>query len=335
MSRKSVKRNITLFLLGLVLAGGFAYFKFESNLQPTAKSSPLLVRYDGKMPLSTILHDLQEKGVIRSAAALGFYARIKKKVSIVEAGTYSVAPGMTADEVLKALVTPVTVKVTVPEYYWAARTAELMEKENVSKADDYLAMTQKPAEFAKAVDFPMPKSSLEGYLFPDTYKMQPLVGAKAAITQQLEAFDKKVWHGLNQPKNLNQALIIASMVEREAKFDEERPIIAGIIENRLSKGMPLEVDATILYAQQRWHEPTRNDIKHTISPYNTYLNKGLPPGPICSPGLKSIKAALNPARVPYLYYVAMPDGHSLFAKTLEEHNANVAKRKAALRKLAR
>jgi UPF0755 protein len=210
-----------------------------------------------------------------------------------------------------------------------------MEKLNVAKAEEYTELAHKPQDFAKNVSFPLPKDSLEGYLFPDTYKVQPLVGARPAILQQLQAFEKRVWKGLNQPRNLRRAIIIASIVEREAKLDRERPIIASVIENRLSKNMTLDIDATILYAQQDWHEPTRADIRNTVSPYNTYKNKGLPPGPICSPGLKSIKAALNPAKTDYLYYVAMPDGHSLFGKTLDEHNANVARRRRALRRAGR
>jgi UPF0755 protein len=333
--KKSARRNIALFLFGLIVAAIVAGYIFQAKLQPTESGPAQLIRFQAKLPLSSVLHDLQERGIIRSAAATGFFARVRKKESVVEAGTYSIAPGMNVDEVLKALTTPVTVKVTVPEYYWITRTAELMEKENIAKADDFVKAAQEPKEFAKQVTFPLPEKSLEGYLYPDTYKIQPLVGAKAAIVQQLENFDKRVWKGLDQPKNLHRAIIIASMVEREAKLDEDRPLIASVIENRLAKNMPLEVDATILYAQQRWHVPTRADLKHTISPYNTYLNKGLPPGPICSPGLKSIKAALNPAKTGYLYYVAMPDGRSLFAKTLQEHNANIAKRHVALRRARR
>jgi UPF0755 protein len=335
MSRKSVKRNIGLFLLALVVGGGFGYYRVRESLKPTDPGKPQLVRYEGKEPLSTILHDLEKRGVIRSASALGLYARVKKKSSVVEAGTYEVTPGMTADEVLKALSGPVTRKITIPEYYWISRTAEAMEKGEIAKARDFEDEAKRPADFKASVSFPLPKRSLEGYLFPDTYKMQPLVGAKPAIEQLLQAFDKKVWKGLGEPKNLQRAIIIASMVEREVKEDDERPIVAGIIENRLAKGMPLEIDATILYAQQDWHEPTHYDIRHTMSPYNTYLNKGLPPGPICSPGLKSIKAALNPAHTNYLYYVGMPDGHSLFAATFPQHQANIAKRRIALRAEAR
>ncbi|HTQ09975.1 MAG TPA: endolytic transglycosylase MltG [Fimbriimonadaceae bacterium] len=329
---KTAKRNVGYFLLGIFLAGGVAAYIFQLKLRPASPGTAFYIRIQAKEPLSTALHDLQERGVIQSASALGLYARVKKKESIVEAGTYSVAPGMTADEVLKALRTPVTVKVTIPEYYWLGETARRMEDDQVAKAEDFVALAAQPKLFAKEVTFPLPENSLEGYLFPDTYRMQPMVGAKAAISQLLETFDRKVWRGLGQPKNLRNVIIVASMVEREAKLDKDRPIIAGVIENRLAKGMPLQVDATVLYAQQRWHQPTRYDIKHTYSPYNTYLFKGLPPGPICSPGLKSIKAALNPAKTNYLYYVGMPDGRTLYAETEEEHRANIAKRRRALRR---
>src|SRR4051812_33667327 len=118
MSRKSAKRNIGLLLVILLIAGGFAAYKFKASLEPMPAGPAQLIRNDGKRPLSTILHDLEERHIIRSAAATGFYARINKKVVVVEAGTYSLAPGMTVDDVLKALTDPVSVKVTVPEYYW-------------------------------------------------------------------------------------------------------------------------------------------------------------------------------------------------------------------------
>lgn len=340
MSRKSAKRNIILFLIALGVGAGVGIYKLRSDLRPEPKGAARLIRYDRKQPLSTTLYDLEQKKIIRSATALGLYARMQKMGGVVEAGTYSLAPGMEADAVLHALRNPVTVRVTVPEYFWISRTAELMEKRNIAPAQEFAVLAAQPADFQAVVDFPLPADTLEGYLFPDTYKMQPLVGAKSAITQQLHAFGDKVWKGLMHGKPVTRAelkriVTIASMVEREAKFDEDRPLIASVIENRLAKGMPLEVDATVLYAQQRWHVPRRSDIRNTISPYNTYKHRGLPPGPICSPGLKSIEAAMHPAKTPYLYYVAMPDGQSLFAATHEGHLANVAKRRRAMRSEAR
>lgn len=331
MSVKKVSRNIALFLIGLALAGGYAYFRFQENLKPMPAGPAQVIRYPAKMPISTVLSDLEKRGIIKSAAAMGVYAKYRSKVVAVDDGTYSLKPGMTTNEVFKALQTPITVRVTVPEYYWIDRTAKLMEEKGVATKQEFDELAAKPAEFKDAVEFPLPQKSLEGYLFPDTYKIEPMVGAKSVITQQLKTFQKRVWEGLNKPKNLHRAVIIASLVEREAKLDSERPMVAGVIENRLAKGMPLEIDATVLYAQQDWHEPTPADIRNTISPYNTYLNKGLPPGPICSPGLKSIQAALNPARHDYFFYVALPDGSSLFARTYDEHRQNINKRRRALR----
>lgn len=335
MSGKSAKRNIVLFLLALGAGAGFGFYKLRSDLRPEPKGVARLIRYDRKQPLSTTLYDLEQKKIIRSATALGLYARYRKMGGVVEAGTYSLAPGMEPDAVLRALRDPVTVKVTVPEYFWIARTADLMAKRNIAAAPEFAQLAAEPEEFQAVVDFPLPADTLEGYLFPDTYKMQPLVGAKAAISQQLRAFGDKVWKGLMGGRTMTRAALkrivtIASMVEREAKLDEDRPLIASVIVNRLAKGMPLEVDATVLYAQQRWHVPKRSDIRNTLSPYNTYKHRGLPPGPICSPGLKSLEAAMHPAKTAYLYYVAMPDGHSLFAATHEGHLANIAKRRRAI-----
>jgi UPF0755 protein len=123
-------------------------------------------------------------------------------------------------------------------------------------------------------------------------------------------------------------------VEMEVARDDERPLVAAVIWNRLAKKMPLQIDAAINYGIQKWRPLTYDDYKNVDSPYNLYRNKGLPPGPICSPTVKSVQAALNPAENGYLYYVAMPSGQHLFATSLDEHNRNVAKRRAALKKEA-
>jgi UPF0755 protein len=183
------------------------------------------------------------------------------------------------------------------------------------------------------VSFPLPKESLEGYLYPDTYDFPPLLGAKAVIIRQLKNFEKKVWEGLNKPKNLHEAIIHGSLVELEAGRDDERPIIAGVIENRLEKGMRLQIDASLLYGIQKWRRLTFADYRNIPGPYNLYRVDGLPPGPICSPTVISIKAALNPAKHDHLYYVALPTGNSLFAPTYEEHKRNIEKRKKAIREL--
>ena len=167
-------------------------------------------------------------------------------------------------------------------------------------------MAGKPEEFAEVVDFELPKGSLEGYLYPDTYDLPPMLGAKGVITRQLRAFETKVVKKLGA-EGLDRALTIGSMVELEAALDEERPRVAGVIENRLKKGMRLELDATVLYALGEWKELGPGVVRTVKSPYNTYLNAGLPPGPIGSPGAKSIEAAMNPETHNYLFYVERPE----------------------------
>jgi UPF0755 protein len=295
----------------------------------------MFVRFEEQTRIAPVLYDLESRGIIRNARALRAYGWINRRPSIISSGTYRLHPGLTADEVFSALTRPMRPLVRIPETNWAKRTANLLEMKGVLEASEYVRLVESPHEFASLVDFKLPQDTLEGYLYPDTYELPPLLGAKQVILRQLEAFERKVWDGLGRPKNLHRTLTVASLVELEVMKDEERPIVAGVIENRLAKGMPLQIDAAVLYAQGRWGRLTFKDIRETISPYNTYLNKGLPPGPICSPTVKSVKAAMAPAKHPYLYYVALPDGRHLFSRTYEEHLSNIAKRRRALAQAAR
>lgn len=262
-----------------------------------------------------------------------WYSVLRKHSQTVRLGTYQFAPGMSTDAVLASFDKPVRWMIRIPEQNWALRTANLLEKKSVLPASDYLDLVGKPDAYRNKFPFPIEGQTLEGYLFPDTYAMAPLMPASDLVDRQLAAFQKKVWEGLNKPRNLYRTLIIASIIELEVARDEERPIVAGVIENRLAKGMKLDMDATVCYARQRWGALTKKDLVSIISPYNTYLNKGLPPGPICSPSIKSIKAAMEPAKHPFLYYVAMPDGHQLFSKTIQEQEHNIKLRKLAIAQL--
>jgi UPF0755 protein len=185
-------------------------------------------------------------------------------------------------------------------------------------------------------------ASLEGYLFPDTYEI-PATNATAVdvLTRQLDTFAERVLPRYEEARasgatdlSLHQVLTLASIVEREAVVREERPTIAGVYLNRLAQGIKLDADPTVQYAMgyqpataQWWKTPvTLDEYTSVINPYNTYLNTGLPPGPIAAPGLSSIEAVLNPARHNYLYFVAVADGtgRHVFAETYEEHLQNVA-----------
>jgi UPF0755 protein len=154
---------------------------------------------------------------------------------------------------------------------------------------------------------------------------------------QLKAFSRKAWQALDKPsrEELHRAVVIGSMVQLEAAVDEERPVIAGVMINRLNRQMRLEVDATINYALQEWRPILRSEYRSVDSPYNTYLVDGLPPGPICSPSFSSIKAAMNPKEHRYIFYVAIPGsgGRHAFSETYEEHNRNIQRRNELRKRL--
>lgn len=173
--------------------------------------------------------------------------------------------------------------------------------------------------------------SLEGYLYPDSYLIPDYFNTDDVISLIKTNFDNKITSlNINQ-NNLPQIITLASLLEREAKLRTDKQMVAGIIQNRLEAGMALQIDATVQYARDSKNSPakywlplSKNDLK-TISPFNTYLNPGLPPSPICSPGLDSLFAAVNPTPSDYIYYIHGTDGTMYFAKTLTEHNLNISK----------
>jgi len=328
------RRAVGCTFLGLLILAGIASFVgynwLKNETAPMPSGPPFYVRYTQEQPFNTVVADLRNRGVIRNEEAFGWYARLKHAVSTLPIGTYQFHPGMSANQVLIAMKHPVSQMVRIPETNFSFRTARLLEKHDVLNAKEYDDLIKQPEQFKDAVTFPLPKDSLEGYLFPDTYDLPPLLGAHDTIVRQLEAFQSKVWPLLKDAKDRAHVLTVASMVELEAAVDKDRPLIAGVIENRLSKGMKLQIDATVLYGLGTWRRLTFADYRNTNSAYNTYLHDGLPPGPICSPSLKSVDAALHPAKHHYLYYVAMPNKYHLFAQTLHEHELNIAKHKAAI-----
>ncbi|MBS1708774.1 MAG: endolytic transglycosylase MltG [Armatimonadetes bacterium] len=308
--------GLRLFIFLLVVlggAGGLAAFL----LSPLPTGPDITFRIQHETPAKEVVADLAAKGVVRNVEATMLVATIKDLAS-VETGTYRLHPGMDVRQVIAALRKPLKQDVMVPAGWWAARVGKRLEEKGVCSAKEYTEATKHPEKFQDVVTFPLPQDSLEGYLFPDTYDLPPLLGADEVVRRQLRAFEEKVVKPLGK-KGLGRALVIASMVELEAAKDSERPVIAGVIENRIAKGQKLEMDATVLYALQEW-KVLGPGVVHTVkSPYNTYEHAGLPPGPIGSPGKASIEAALKPAKHGYFFYVAKPDRSHTFSATYDEH----------------
>ncbi len=317
-----------IVLLGLVGGG----FYINAEIQPTGSGEKFYYRRMGTAGIATVLTELQEKGVVRNARIARLYGTVRGNARFVKSGVYDIRPGMTLDEVYKSLANPIRQMVRIPEGRWAARVSKLLEDKEVAPAKDYLALVAQPEKF-KDLGLALPEDSLEGYLYPDTYELPPTIGAEVVIARQLQNFAKRVKEAKLTSKDWHRTLTIASMIELEASDERDRHMISGVIQNRLRIRMPLQIDATVNYGLQKWRRLTYADYRNTQSPYNTYKTRGLPPGPICSPTISSIKAALNPVKHPYIYYVALPSGETIYAATYPEHLANVRKRRAAVKAL--
>ncbi|MCX7801177.1 MAG: endolytic transglycosylase MltG [Fimbriimonadales bacterium] len=321
-----------LFALGAI--GGVLFFRWL--LRPTEPGVEWLVRFERGAPLQSVLSELGRRGIVRSPAAMRLYLAWRGDAKPLARGTYRFRSGRDAEGVRRDLREPLRQMVRIPEGWWIARIARLLERKQVCSAEEYLRLARTPGAFQRVVSFRLPEGSLEGYLYPDTYDLPPLLGAKAVIERQLETFERRFLSGRKPPANLHEIVTVASMVELEAARDEERPRIAGVIENRLRRGMPLQVDATVNYALQEWRPLAVSEYRSVRHPYNTYLDKGLPPGPIGNPSLASLKAAENPERHEFLFYVAKPSGGThWFSRSYAEHLRRVAERRAALRGAAR
>lgn len=282
---------------------------------------------------------LAEHGLIKSQGVFRVLARLARRDGRLKAGEYRLSPGMSLAAILDKLERGEVVSrtVTVPEGLTAEEIARLLESRGYAAREEALSAFRDAAVLEEVFgaappgsDGPDVRYPLEGYLFPDTYRFTGHPSARelavmmvrrlrAAWTPEMDARARELGIGLHE------VLTLASIVEREARVDGERPVIAGVYWNRLRLGMRLDADPTVRYALRKQSAPLTRDDLSVPSPYNTYRRTGLPPGPIASPGMASIKAVLHPAAVPYLYFVARPDGTHDFSVTLAEHNRKVAR----------
>ena len=314
--------------LGLIVAQGI-----RTLVTPAGRGDPRLVRISPGQSVSDVAHMLWQLGLIQDDNALVAAAYLTGKWRDIQAGRHELDPGMTALEILDALCRGSRTAwrwLVIPEGHALDEVAACVEEAGLGDAVEFLHLARHAAAFEVA--FPLPKDSLEGYLFPDTYRVDAGEGERDILVQMLRRFEHVVWDGLfdgtstYRGRTLRDILILASMVEEEAKVDEDRAVIAGVLVNRLRRGQRLECDATVQYAlgDKRKSRLTHEDLS-VESEYNTYLHPGLPPGPICSPGEASLRAAMDPAEVPYLYYVARADGSHVFSRTFAEHQAAIAR----------
>lgn len=341
---KAAKKALVVLVIVLVIIAGGAYYVWNGMQPVKASQNAVKFTIEQGMGTSQIAGVLKQSGLVKNDMFFKIYLKWKNQGSRFQAGTYEAKPGVTYDQLIAKLnsgevVKAEMIRITIPEGYTLEQIAKTVGEASQSdpaafvKLADTGAKTDVPAFKEIPADTSL-KHKAEGYLFPDTYEFKKGTGQEEILTRMLEQMQSRLdqipdleqklkAHGLT----LHEMLTVASLVEREVVVDKERPLVAGVIYNRLHKEMKLEIDATVQYALKEPKERLLYKDLKVDSPYNTYLHPGLPPGPICSPSIASIEAALSPEASDYLYYVTKKDGshEHLFAKTYQEHLNNIKK----------
>ncbi|GAB6990825.1 endolytic transglycosylase MltG [Paenibacillus pini] len=340
------KITIILLIIIVLIGGGGAYYIWNGMQPPAASAQPVKFTIDKGMGTSKIAEVLHDEGLIKNELIFKVYLKLKNQGSKFKAGVYEAKPGEDFEGLIAKLnngdvVKAEMIRFTIPEGYTVEQIAEKVSEAEGLKSDTFLKLADKAQSTDTQAFKNIPNSQelkhhLEGYLFPDTYEFKKGTSEQEILDRMVEQTQNKLDEipDLEQKLKdrgltLHELLTVASLVEREVVVDQERSLVAGVIYNRLDQDKNLEIDATVQYSLDKPKERLFYKDLKIKSPYNTYLNAGLPPGPICSPSLASVEAALNPKASEYLYYVTKKDGSQehLFAKTYQEHLNNIKKSK--------
>lgn len=321
------KYYIAAAVLSAVIAIFALTFLWFANVAPGNGSHPVLFELKSGTGVRKAAVDLKSKKLISSAGLFVLYARLTGEGGKLQAGTYRLDNGMSPRTILRKMATGDVYRLlfAVPEGYSVYQVAELLEQKGLLDKNNFLSACFDRSFLAR---IGIPNGSVEGYLFPGTYDLVGKTTGRDVVAEMVEQFRKVQAPRFDERvkrsgMSWRQVLTIASMIEKEAVIPAERPLIASVFHNRIKKGMRLQSDPTAVYGIRAFAgKVARGDILRR-TPYNTYCIDGLPPGPIGNPGPEAIQAVLNPARTPYLYFVAKNDGSHQFSATLEDHNAAV------------
>jgi UPF0755 protein len=313
---------IIIIIIGIVSVYAFQQLSYLSPHDSTIK----IENGDG---LDTTSQKLYQESAIPSVNIFTLYAYITNDYQNFLAGEHLIPTNSSMSDIIQILqqIPDAEISVTIPEGLTSKEiVTKISQNTNLQSSEIFSELQNPDWQNYTSIDFTN-NQNLEGFLFPDTYRFNKETTSKDVITKILDNFNSK-WENINHPKNNlsdYDILILASIIEKEAANNDERDIIAGILINRINNGMYLGVNATINYILDTPQSFFSNNETSIDSPYNSYTNLGLPPTPICNPGIKSIEAAINPANTEYLYYFHTPDGQTIFSKTLDEHNNELAK----------
>lgn len=322
-----------IIVFGLLCIAGFWLKGYLLSPVNSGNNTPVNITIPENSSVIKIGTMLENAGIIRNNYVFKYYVRYRKLDAKLQAGNYNLSPAMPLSQVADTLLKADKERLifTIPEGYTVKQIAKLLADKGIVNYDKFLDITLNNKYSYSFLNYSATLNNpLEGYLFPDTYYIPKDFGEKEIISMMLKRFDEVFDDKMRlQAEKLRlsipQVVTMASLIEREAKISEERPRIAGVFYNRIKKNMRLESCATVQYVLGKTKPVLLYEDLKIPSPYNTYRNSGLPPGPIASPGKASLFAALSPDKTAYLYFVAKSDGSHYFSKTLAEHNN--AKRK--------
>ena len=351
-NEKKIVQKIVLLIAAIMIAiilivGISGYFYVKSAIKPLDEDSKKTVKIEVPIgsSIDSIANKLEVRGVIKNARIFKYYTKFNNG-SGFQAGTYKLSPSMTPDEIIKSLKTGKVYRtpeftLTIPEGLTLDQIGDQVAKNTTYSSKEFMKLVtsdafvkkmQKayPSTVGKAVNNKKIRYKLEGYLYPSTYAFYEKEPSLETIATDMVKQTNSVveqYASLLKEKDMSvhEFLTFASLLEREATASTDRETIASVFYNRIEKGMPLQTDPTVLYSLgEHKNRVLYSDLK-VESPYNTYLHKGLPPGPIANAGIESLKATIDPATTKYLYFVADKEGKNHFAETYAEHQKNVAK----------
>ncbi len=291
--------------------------------------------------LKRVSEVLEQEGIVKNRHLFVLLTEILGKKTKIRAGEYDLHTRMLPQEVLNALVKGQSKQhlVTIPEGYTVSQIAQLLGELNLVEKEGFLQKASSPALITLLGLSGLAGKTLEGYLFPETYEVLREMEPEELIQKMVHQFKKVfgpdlIHRASEQGISEKEAVILASVIEKETSLPDEKPLISAVFHNRLKRNMPLQSDPTVIYGVKNFDGNLTKEHLLTKTPYNTYLVPGLPPTPICNPGRESLLAAVNPAPVPYLYFVSKNDGSHYFSSEIEDHNRAVWKYQKVQRKKA-
>lgn len=348
--KEQVKRSrrkvfITIIVIALCAVGLCAGWRiyYNSQLEPVSSSKKkIIVEIPEGSNIDDIAKILYDSGLIKNRMVFQSYAgRHSRGIKQIKAANYRFTPSMSSVDIFNAMLNGKdydgAVAITIPEGKNIKEIGAILELRHICSSADFINETKKVSEYKKNYsilssypDNAEGRTPMEGYLFADTYQFTSNSSAATVVSKMLANTQSKFSDAMlkkisDNHQTVDQILTMASLIEMESKLDSDKPKIASVFYNRLAKNMKLQSDATVNYALgEKKTNITNSDLK-VDSPYNTYANTGMPIGPICSPSLKSIKAAISPAKTDYLYFVSDSSGKTYYANNLQDHQANVDK----------